>query len=66
MGENKDFVCPPGVTELKCYGERYTDLQNAFGTDYAARSTASTLTNLVSIGAPTEQVKTETFLALKF
>jgi len=46
MGENKDFVCPPGVTELKCYGERYTDLQNAFGTDYEARSTASTLYKL--------------------
>ena len=46
MGENKDFVCPPGVTELKCYGERYTDLQNAFGTDYAATGTGSTIYKL--------------------
>ena len=46
MGENKDFVCPPGVTELKCYGERYPDLQNAFGTDYTARSTNGTIYKL--------------------
>ena len=41
--ENRDFVCPPGVKELKCYVQRYANLQRAFKTNYDTPGTSSTL-----------------------
>ena len=43
ISEHRDFVCPPGVKELKCYVERYADLKQVFGTNYDTPGTSSAL-----------------------